>query len=94
MRQAGWSVGHPTYIKDFVLAHVRFSGSRVKWRNYLSVGSVFVRLKRSVLLSIRVASSIVLIRLRERPPCLREGYPVSHRMIDEFNVGAVLILVC
>ncbi len=93
MRQAGWSVGHPTYIKDFVLARARFRASR-KMRNYLSVGSVFVRLKRSVLLSIGVASSIVLIGLRERPPCRREGYPVSHRMIDEFNVGAVLILVC
>jgi len=28
MRQAGWSVGHPTYIKDFVLRTSDFRVSR------------------------------------------------------------------
>jgi hypothetical protein len=88
MLQIGWSVGQTTHqLKIFVIAARRVSGTRSKRRNRLAVGSVFVRLNRSVLLSIGVASSIVLNGLRERPPCRREGYPVSHRMIDEFNVG-------
>jgi hypothetical protein len=74
MRQVEWSVGHPTYIKGFVLARARFRGL-AEMRSYLRVGSVFVNLKRSVLLSLRVASSIVLIGLREGPRCLREGSP-------------------
>jgi hypothetical protein len=54
-------------------------------------------LKRSVLLSIRVVSSIVLMGLREGfTDALREAYPVSHSVTGELILAfagvSVLIL--
>jgi hypothetical protein len=59
MRQSGWSVGHPTYREDFVgVRSILRLGSKAR-RACCNEGSLL--LKRSVLLSIRVAFSIRLI---------------------------------
>jgi hypothetical protein len=55
MRQVGWSVGHPTHeLKILVLAGAQY------WSLLLQVARV---LKRSVLLSIKMVSSLVLMGL-------------------------------
>jgi hypothetical protein len=86
MRQVEWSVGHPTYIKDFVLARVRFRGLAEN----AELLKCWISLRQSEAVSIaqsqgRFQHSVDWSSRGSTMPSRR--LPVSHRMIDEFNVG-------
>jgi hypothetical protein len=61
MRQLGWSVGYPTYMKGILFVRItRFGASREAAEPLEYCFTFRASPSRSVLLSIRVVSSVVL----------------------------------
>jgi hypothetical protein len=80
MRQFGWSVGYPTYVKGFCSCASPDSGPRVKQHNRLSIASCFVR---------REAVSIAQYqgRIHRSVVGLREGFTMHSESPTVFRTA-------